>query len=268
MTSCRDLLISASGFETTVSVWGPDEAPAVCLLHSLALDRHMFRPLAQQLHGWRVIAYDQRGHGVAAAAAERATLASMAVDVSSILDRLNVRHAHLVGHSMGGLIAAQAAAEAPHRFASLALVATPFKGLPVFADRARQAEQRGMEMLYDETLARWFSQASLEAAGPDVDYAAATLKLMSPQAWAAAWMTMASFNGFDTIGDRLPVTLCISGALDVSAAPQMMEQINRVVTRSTGHISLEGAAHMVALEKPASLARALQAFWSQSSLPV
>ena len=50
----------------------------------------------------------------------------MGDDVVALLDELNIRRAHLVGHSMGALIAANVAARFPDRAASVGLIAGPF----------------------------------------------------------------------------------------------------------------------------------------------
>ena len=83
----------------------------------------------------RVIALDQRGHGRSSALTDPAQYgAAMADDVVRLLDRLHVRRAHLVAHSMGALVAANVAARYPERVASAALVAPP-----LYADSAAAA---------------------------------------------------------------------------------------------------------------------------------
>ena len=85
--------------------------------------------------GYRVIALDQRGHGRSSTFTDPARYgAAMADDVVRLLDHLHVRRAHLVGHSMGALVAANVAARYPERVASAALVAPP-----LYADSAAAA---------------------------------------------------------------------------------------------------------------------------------
>ncbi|MBW3573719.1 MAG: alpha/beta hydrolase, partial [Actinobacteria bacterium] len=56
---------------------------------------------------------------------ERYTAAVMAEDVVRLLDHLRLPRAHLVGHSMGAVLAANVAARHPSRVATAALVAGP-----------------------------------------------------------------------------------------------------------------------------------------------
>jgi len=70
-----------------------------------------------------VIAIDLPGHGQSDIRLPGTSLASLAALVAGLLDVLDVERAHVVGHSLGGAIAAQLALDHPARVASLALVA-------------------------------------------------------------------------------------------------------------------------------------------------
>ena len=75
----------------------------------------------------RVIALDVRGFGNSTRVSTRAQLGrEMANDVMKLLDLLEIRRAHLVGHSMGASIAAYTAAHHPNRIRSVSLIAGPF----------------------------------------------------------------------------------------------------------------------------------------------
>jgi pyruvate dehydrogenase E2 component (dihydrolipoamide acetyltransferase) len=72
-----------------------------------------------------VIALDLPGHGQSDARLPgSATLADLAGFALHVLDAVGVERVHIVGHSMGGAIAAQMALDAPGRVASLVLIAT------------------------------------------------------------------------------------------------------------------------------------------------
>lgn len=72
----------------------------------------------------RVLVFDNRGAGRSDAPDVPYTTPGMAADLLALLDALDVERAHLVGLSLGGAIAQEAALAAPGRFASLQLHAT------------------------------------------------------------------------------------------------------------------------------------------------
>lgn len=98
--------------------------PAVVLVHGLAASMYSWRytivPLEQA--GYRVIAYDNRGFGFSDMPAHGYSNADYVHLLFGVLDSLGVADAVLVGHSMGGAIAADAALARPNRVRGLVLV--------------------------------------------------------------------------------------------------------------------------------------------------
>lgn len=257
-----EVLVDLGPVGTRALVSGPEDGPVVCALHSAALDAHEFDGLREALpEAIRFISFDQRGHGQAVSApADSVTLAHMAVDVSTVLDTLDVRRpVRLVGHSAGGLIAALAAEEDPRRYPSLHVAASPAAGVPAFAERARAARQDGMAAMVEPTLRRWFGEQTLCEGGSLIDYARACINAMTVDAWAALWESMARFPGF--AGLRLPRTYCVSGEEDASTPPEVLDAIAESVT-AAGHTVLSGVGHMFPMEAPMRFAAVLTEDWS------
>ena len=67
---------------------------------------------------------DQRGHGGSGAPPGPYSRAALASDVIAVLDAEGIDRTILVGHSMGGIVAMQAALEFPERIAGLVLIGT------------------------------------------------------------------------------------------------------------------------------------------------
>lgn len=99
----------------------------VVLIHGLTRDLRDWSGVADSLAaGHRVVAFDLRGSGQSTrftAASRYGTL--MSDDVIRLLDHLQIRRAHLIGHSLGGVVAANVAARHPDRIASATLIAPP-----------------------------------------------------------------------------------------------------------------------------------------------
>lgn len=105
-----------------------DEAqPTVIFIHGVLNDHSVWilqtRSLAH--HGWNVLAVDLPGH-CRSAGPPCASVEDAARFVVALMDAAGLAKAALVGHSLGSLIALEAAALAPGRVSHLALVGTAF----------------------------------------------------------------------------------------------------------------------------------------------
>jgi pimeloyl-ACP methyl ester carboxylesterase len=99
-------------------------------------------------HGFSVLAVDLPGHGQSKGQA-LATVEAMADWVLELISAANVGNAMLVGHSMGALIALEAAARGATRITRLALIglAYPMKVSDVLLDAARNDEPRAIDLI-------------------------------------------------------------------------------------------------------------------------
>jgi pimeloyl-ACP methyl ester carboxylesterase len=87
----------------------------VVLAHGFALDMHGWNVIAEDLvrRGFRVIAFDQRGHGRSDIGSQGVGSRQMVDDYLAVLRAYDVTGGILVGHSMGGFLAIRALVEQP-----------------------------------------------------------------------------------------------------------------------------------------------------------
>lgn len=100
------------------------QGPTVILIHGLAASIYSWRktilPVAQA--GYRVIAYDNRGFGFSDKPSRGYSNRDYVELLVGLLDSLQIHDAVLVGHSMGGAVAAETALDHPERVRGLVLV--------------------------------------------------------------------------------------------------------------------------------------------------
>jgi pyruvate dehydrogenase E2 component (dihydrolipoamide acetyltransferase) len=117
--------VDVDGLRVRYASRGGDDAsrPAVLFIHGFGgdLDNWLFN-LDALAETHRVFALDLPGHGQSTPQAPGTTLADLAAFVGKFMDAVGLERAHLVGHSMGGGIAAQMAIDAPARVRSVALI--------------------------------------------------------------------------------------------------------------------------------------------------
>lgn len=216
---------------------------------------------------YRVIAFDNRGAGESEAPPGPYTTARMADDAASLLDALKVTRAHLLGVSLGGMIAQQFALRHPGKVDRLVLACTAPGGalsvrptpeaLAAFArdpSSDLEAQIRGtIPWLYTERFRR---------ERRDEIEAFIRRRLAAPADPAGAAGQMAAAIGHDA-GERLPEvaapTLVIAGTADRLVPP---ENSRRIAERIPGSrlLLLHGAPHRLFAENAEEFNREVLAF--------
>jgi pyruvate dehydrogenase E2 component (dihydrolipoamide acetyltransferase) len=127
--------IDAGGKRLRVLDLGGGEATPVMLIHGFGADLNtwMFtQPVLAESR--RAVAFDLPGHGGSVKQLDDAGAESFAADIERALAVLGIERVHLVGHSMGGAIAAVVARQQPQRVASLTLIAPAGLGPAINVD--------------------------------------------------------------------------------------------------------------------------------------
>ena len=101
-------------------------APPILFVHGWCCDHSHFAPQVEHFkRRHRVVAVDLRGHGESDKPQDPYTMASYADDLAWLSDRLGLQRVVVVGHSMGGVVAAALAADKPGLVAAVVLVDAP-----------------------------------------------------------------------------------------------------------------------------------------------
>lgn len=215
--------------------------PPVLLIQGVAVAGSGWRP---QLDGlalrYRCLAYDNRGMGASQPAGAPISVAQLAEDALALLDAQGWDTAHVVGHSLGGLVALHLALEARARVRSLALLCT-FAGGPSAAPLSRRLLWLGLRSRVGTRRLR--RRAFLELIMPPADLARADRDALAarlaplfghdladqPPVAAQQLAAMRAYDAAPRLGELagLP-TLILTGAHDPIAPP------------SAGHVLRDG----------------------------
>lgn len=120
-------------YEGTKLYWDQlGSGPPVLLIQGLGFTHEMwFRVLPALQDEYRVILFDNRGMGRSDVPRGPYPIRLMARDACAVLDAAGVGAAHVIGASMGGMIAQEMAHRCPERVLSLVLACTSYGGLGV-----------------------------------------------------------------------------------------------------------------------------------------
>ena len=226
------------------------------LIHSLAMDREFWRPVAERLDA-AVLLYDCTGHGRSAKPAGPYSLEGFADDLAQLLDHFGWRRALVAGASMGGCVALAFAARHPQKLAALGLVdSTAWYGPDAprqWEERAQKAIDGGLQALVEFQVTRWFSEAFRASQPQVVQKSVATFLANDVQAYAATCRMLGAADLRRSLAGIAVPTAVLVGEEDY-ATPVAMAQYLHVHIAGSVLSVLEKARHLTPLEKPDEVA--------------
>ncbi len=239
--------------------------PAVVFLHGIGGDAESWRAELEALAGdYRAIALDMPGYGASPPLAEM-NFPALADALEALLDALDISRAHLVGHSIGGMVAQEFAATFPARVASLVLYATsPAFGKPDGDWQRDFLAARLAPLDAGRTMAELAPSivAGLVGDAPDPDgvaRATAAMARVPEDTYCAAMQCLVTFDRRDALPDLAVPVLVLAGAADDNAPPRMMERMAARIPGAEFQI-IAGAGHLAHFERPAAFRAAVGGF--------
>jgi succinyl-CoA synthetase alpha subunit len=235
------------------------------LVHCLGLHSGMWHNVEEDLRfgGYSIVKYDLRGHGKTSSAGEDWTLELMAEDLKGLLDDLRVPYCHVVGLSIGGMIAQTFALRYPERVEKLVLSNTTSgqtaESRNALLERARTVESGGMQTVLESTINHWFTSDFPEHSPHVVEFVRQELSKCSPQSFAKATRAIAGLDLWDRLGEIAVPTLVMTGENDPGTNVETARRIHELIPGSRLEI-IPDASHMAPIEQPDAYARAIIQF--------
>ena len=240
-------------------IHGPSDAPPLVLIGGWASYRWIwFRQVPSFRNKFRCIVFDNRGAGKSSKPDYPYTIEMFAADTVGLMDALHIENAHILGISMGGLIAQQIAISYPERLRSLILVSTQFGGpnhVPM-DDRtmalliALPTETISKEQAREMRLQATFSQQFLQENKDVIEQIDAWAEQHPTPVFAQVHQSSAT-SAFDSESELKNITaptLIIHGDNDRAVPTKNGELISERISSSKLRI-IEDASHFVTIEK-------------------
>lgn len=247
----KAFITTGDGCRIAHRIDGPDGAPILLLSNSLGTDMDMWAP---QMDAWtrafRVLRYDQRGHGASDAPAGSYSIDRLGRDVIELLDALQIEAVDFCGLSLGGMIGQWLGIREPRHLKRLILANTSsFMGPPSAWDaRITLVRDQGIGPLAKASVERWFTQ-DFAATGRDaMAPIAAMLQATDPQGYAGCCAAIRDMDMRRTVALIQAPTLIIGGTQDPATPPPHSEALANAIP--SAELVMLHAAHLANVEKP------------------
>jgi pimeloyl-ACP methyl ester carboxylesterase len=250
------------------------ESPAagerVLWIHGYTLDSTIWGPLWSVLPEWHHVAADLVGHGRSRPMDPHDTIATVAATLIELAAAYDVRH--VVGLSLGSMIATQIAIMAPGGFASVVLGSPALADGPADPDAVTKSLQ--LTGAYREHGASALPALWMQWP-PDIFKGAADhpalwdslVEVVARHSWAElAGKQMERFTRVDQVSRLTAIvcpTLVVVGEDDMPAFKRTAELLRRSLPKCT-RVYMSNAGHLGLLEHPAAAAPLLRYHWQAS----
>jgi pimeloyl-ACP methyl ester carboxylesterase len=238
--------------------------PTVVFVHGAGLDHSNWGLQSRYFgyHGWNVLAVDLPAHG-RSEGPPIASVEAMAGWVIQLLDAAGIAQASIVGHSMGSLIALEAAARLPKRVRRIALIGTayPMKVGEAFLEAARTNDHTAFDML---TI--WGHAAQVPLArdpNPGMCMYGDTLARLARLAPGVLYNDLNACNsyagGLDAAASVSCPALFVLGARDIMTPPRAAAELAKAI-KDSRTVQLRPSGHSLMVESPDDTLDALIGF--------
>jgi 3-oxoadipate enol-lactonase len=253
----------ANGITINYQVDGPEGAPWIVFSNSLATSTAMWDEQAAALKSsFRVLRYDQRGHGGTEVPAGRYAFDTLLDDALGLLNALGIGKAHFAGLSMGGATALGLAERHPDRLDKVIVCDSPCQSTPQssqqWEERIAVAQKEGIDALVEPTVGRWFPPDTLAKNPPHLDKVRGMIRATPVNGFIGCAAALAAHDYASAVANVRRPVLFIVGEKD-GATPVAMRKLHEKLAGSR-FVELPGAGHISNMDRPAEFNRALQDF--------
>ena len=219
------------------------------LIHGLGYARWGWEPVVEPLaRSFDVILFDNRGIGESDAPPGPYTAAGLAADAAQVLDEAGVERAHVLGTSLGGMVAQELALAAPERVDRLVLACTTPGGPESFP-----MPEQTVKLLTSGATLRQFVENAL-APDPDEEIVERILRHREAtaqpfDAWSAQAAAGAAFDALDRVEGIAAPTLILHGTEDAVVDSRNAALLERRIPDARVEL-FPGAGHLFFWEQP------------------
>tara|TARA_B100000427_G_scaffold145331_1_gene120904 strand:+ start:508 stop:1281 length:774 start_codon:yes stop_codon:yes gene_type:complete len=224
-----------------------DDFPIV-FIHGVGLNHKIWEPQINVFEN-TFLAYDILGHGETPLNKENINFDDFSNQLINLIDELNMTKIHLVGFSIGSLIARNFATKYDDRLESLTLLCSIFnrteKQQQIVKDRFELAKKS--KNLSKKALKRWFTDEYLEKNPNTYNKISSMLEQNNLENFLKVYELFVNHKDNEKFENIKTKTLVMTGERDIGSTPEMSKSLSKVINNSKVKIISKGK-HLCSIE--------------------
>jgi 3-oxoadipate enol-lactonase len=258
-----DFHVEANGIRFRCRIDGRKDAPWLVFSNSLATNLSLWDgQIATFENSFRILRYDQRGHGGTEVPGEPCTFEQLVDDVVALFDALAIRRATFVGVSMGAITALRLAARHAGRLDRIVACdgqwVAPAGARELWEERIAVVQNQGMEALVEPTVRRWFRPEFIAGNPPSLEKVRRMIATTPAGGFIACGRALQQYDYRECLPQIGVPTLLLAGAAD-GTMPEVMREMHRAMPGSN-FVEIPNAGHLPNFENPEVFNQTLSKF--------
>ena len=241
-------MINAKDSQNTFYILDKKTDVPIVFIHGVGLNHKIWEPQINVFEN-TFLAYDILGHGKTPLDKENLSFDDFSNQLINLIDELNIRRIHLVGFSIGSLIARNFASKYSDRLESLILLCSIFrrteKQQQIVKDRFELAKKS--KSLSKKALKRWFTDEYLEKNPNTYNKISSILEQNSMDNFLKIYELFVNHKDDEQFEKIKTKTLIMTGEGDIGSTPEMSINLGKVINNSNVKIISKGK-HLCSIE--------------------
>ena len=239
--------ISASG--TFYVLNQKEQSIPIVFIHGVGLTYEIWQPQLNFFKNYSTLAYDILGHGKSSLDKQNISFDDFSDQLVKLIDELNFQKIHLIGFSIGSLIARNFATKFNDRLQSLVLLGSIYKRTEqqqkIVNERFNQAK-RDLK-LSKLALKRWFTDKYLENNPDTYDKISSILSSNNMENFIKVYDLFVNHKNDEDFEKITVNTLIMTGEYDIGSTIEMSQQLNKIIKNSQLQI-IKNGKHLCGIE--------------------
>ena len=241
-------MINAKDSQNTFYILDKKNDVPIVFIHGVGLNHKIWEPQINVFEN-TFLAYDILGHGKTPLNKENLSFDDFSNQLINLIDELNIGRIHLVGFSIGSLIARNFASKYSDRLESLILLCSIFKRTEkqkqIVKDRFELAKKS--KSLSKQALKRWFTDEYLEKNPNTYKKISSILEQNSMENFLKIYELFVNHKDDEQFEKIKTKTLIMTGEGDIGSTPEMSINLGKVISNSNVKIISKGK-HLCSIE--------------------